>query len=354
MNQRVNEILSSITAFSSNTVSKEEYLPELKKLQTEIINLTFNEEHATTGELRIWDVEKHLVQMNEECGGIATEELNLFRSGCRHMSNLIKAEISGSCGESKAFAALDRVRAEHLVLKNVELSEEDQRTEIDAIVIGHKGVFIIEVKNTKRDIFIDHDGSYYRTGQFLRFDSNITERLRNKEELLKKTLNRANLGKIEIFKIVVFTNNRIEVNNQCEGLRTCFLGQLPYIIDGWKEGGHHITSKEMKLAAQAVEEARCYETYPLELDVERFKNDYAEEYIRDYEEVMGVQVIPHIEEIVVATPVTFAPAKYPPGASSIPIRHPSSRTIPQTSVFKSTFTPTRDKDRSMALITSDE
>lgn len=272
---RKQEIVSSIKSGAKETYHRSEVLPELLALQQEIVSMTFNQEHADLADLKIWDVEKHLVQMNEECGGIATEELNLFRSGCRHMSNLIKAEISGSCGESKAFAALDRVRAEHLVLKNVELSEEDQRTEIDAIVIGHKGVFIIEVKNTKRDIFIDHDGSYYRTGQFLRFDSNITERLRNKEELLKKALNRANLGKIEIFKIVVFTNNRIEVNNQCEGLRTCFLGQLPYIIDGWKEGGHHITSKEMKLAAQAVEEARCYETYPLELDVERFKSDYA-------------------------------------------------------------------------------
>ena len=71
------------------------------------------------------------------------------------------------------------------------LSEEDQRTEIDAVLIGHKGAFIIEVKNTKRNIFIDHDGSYYRTGQYLRFDSNIAERLHSKEELLKRALSNA-------------------------------------------------------------------------------------------------------------------------------------------------------------------
>lgn len=272
---RKQEIVSSIKSGSKPTYHRSEVLPELLALQEEIVGLTFNQEHADLADLKIWDVEKHLVQMNEDCGGIASEELGRFRSGCRHLTNLIKAEISGNWGESKAFSALDRVRTEHVLLKNVELSEEDQRTEIDAVLIGHHGAFIIEVKNTKRNIFIDHDGSYYRTGQYLRFDSNIIERLSSKEELLKKALNKASLEKVEIFKIVVFTNNRIEVANQCEGLQTCFLGQLPYIIDGWKKGGH-LTTEEMRRAADAIEEARCYESYPLELDVERFKNDYAE------------------------------------------------------------------------------
>ena len=272
---RKQEIVSSIKSGAKASYHRSEVLPELLELQREIVCLTFNHEHADLADLKIWDVEQHLAQLNEECGGIASEELGRFQSGCRFMSNLIKAEISGNWGESKAFVALDRVRSEHVILKNVELSEEDQRTEIDAVLIGHKGVFIIEVKNTKRDIFIDHDGSYYRTGQYLRFDSNIAERLRSKEDLLKKALSKANLDKVEVFKIVVFTNNRIEVTNQCEGLQTCFLGQLPYIIDGWKKGGY-ISSAEMRRAAQAVEESRVYETYPLELDVERFKSDYAE------------------------------------------------------------------------------
>ena len=41
-------------------------------------------------------------------------------------------------------------------------------------------------------------------------------------------------------------------------------------------------------------------------DYKKFKNEIAEEYIRRYEETVGVSVRDHIEEIVVATPVTFA------------------------------------------------
>ncbi len=37
-----------------------------------------------------------------------------------------------------------------------------------------------------------------------------------------------------------------------------------------------------------------------------YKNGMAEKYIRDYEETMGISILPHIEEISVATPVTFA------------------------------------------------
>lgn len=38
----------------------------------------------------------------------------------------------------------------------------------------------------------------------------------------------------------------------------------------------------------------------------KYKNDVAERYIKDYEKTMGIDISSHIEEIAVATPVTFA------------------------------------------------
>ncbi len=38
----------------------------------------------------------------------------------------------------------------------------------------------------------------------------------------------------------------------------------------------------------------------------KFKNDIARRYIEDYEKTMGISIMPHIEEIEIATPVTFA------------------------------------------------
>ncbi len=39
---------------------------------------------------------------------------------------------------------------------------------------------------------------------------------------------------------------------------------------------------------------------------QKFKTDFAEKYIRDYEDLMSIDIMSHIEEIEVATPVTFA------------------------------------------------
>ena len=41
-------------------------------------------------------------------------------------------------------------------------------------------------------------------------------------------------------------------------------------------------------------------------DYKKFKDEIAEKYIRDSEETLGISILPHIEEIVVASPVTFA------------------------------------------------
>ncbi len=47
----------------------------------------------------------------------------------------------------------------------------------------------------------------------------------------------------------------------------------------------------------------------------KFKNDFAEKHIRDYEQVMAMSIIPHIEEISIATPVTFARYLGTPGGT---------------------------------------
>ena len=116
---RKQEIVSSIKSGSKTTYHRSEVLPELLALQQEIVTMTFNQEHADLADLKIWDVERHLVQMNEECEGVASEELVHFQSGCRQLTNLIKAEISGNWGETKAFSALDRVCAEYAIRRGL-------------------------------------------------------------------------------------------------------------------------------------------------------------------------------------------------------------------------------------------
>jgi len=271
---RTQDILNIMTSCSKATYRKNEILPAMFELQKELVALTFNEDHAAQGDLKLWDVESHLTQLNEECGGAATEALGRFKTGRRLVSNLIKAEVSGNRGEAKALTSLDRIRTEHMVLKNIELSNEELRTELDAVVITQRGAFIIEVKNTAKDIFIDDAGDYYRTGEYTRLDCNILQKMGIKKVLLQEALQAAGLGKVEVFELLVFTNNRIEVRNHCEEFRPCFLGQLPFIIDEWNSGAQ-LSIEEIRKAAATIESARSTAEFPLDFDVVRFKMDFA-------------------------------------------------------------------------------
>lgn len=71
---------------------------------------------------------------------------------------------------------------------------------MDAVVITPKCVTIIEVKNTSRNIFIDEEGNYFRTGEFLKWDCNIAEKMSLKEKLLRKVLSEAEMGHLQIKK----------------------------------------------------------------------------------------------------------------------------------------------------------
>lgn len=272
--KRINDIMASMKSFSKDKYQKNELLTEMFALQQEIVGLTFNGEHASTADLIIWDAERHLEQLNQDCGNVADEELQRFKEGSKTFCNLIKAEVSGNRGEAKAFRMLQYIHSKNIILKNVELKYGNRRTELDAVVITPGVVTIVEVKNTAKNIFIDENGDYYRTGEYLRWDCNIADKIALKEELLKKVLADDGIEDIQIRSIVVFTDNRIEVQNKYSRIGTCFLSQLAYIIDGFKSNTN-MSKEEMDHIEGLIKEAECKEAYPFDFDVAQYKMNFA-------------------------------------------------------------------------------
>lgn len=272
--KRIEKLVSGMTSFSKKHYHKSELLNEMFALQAEIVEAAFSEEHAATADLRIWDVERHLEQLNEGCGHVADEELQRFKDESKVLCNMIKAKISGNRGEYKAFKTLEYLRSQNRVLRNVELQDGANRSELDAVVITPKCLTIVEVKNTSKNIFIDEEGNYYRTGEFLKWDCNIAEKMALKEELLRITLKKAGIVHVQIRSVVVFTNNRIEVQNKYSQIRTCFVSQLAYIIDGFRMEDT-ITEIEMDAIQVIIEAATNKESYPFDFDVLQYKVDFA-------------------------------------------------------------------------------
>lgn len=274
INDRIQEIVTSMKSFSAPAYHRSEVLTELFALQKEMVDLTFNDVHADLAGLKIWDVEKHLEQMNEECGGVATKDLICLKAECRQLCDTIKGEISGNRGEHKTFRSLELLKTENRIVKNVELASKDFHTELDAVVLTKKGIFIVEVKNTSRNVFIDEKGDYYRVGDYMALDSHLGSKLSVKERLLLDAIAETGFAKHNIVSIVVFTDNRAQVQNKNEYITTTFLSQLPYLIDEY-QGSEIYTEKNLIELENAIEANCCRETYPVKIDVPHLKLHFA-------------------------------------------------------------------------------
>lgn len=272
--ERIEEIISTIKSFAKERYQKEEVLPEMLELQRELVALTFNGEHAEQGRLRIWDVEAHLEKMNAERGHIADAELTVFMEGSKILCNAIKAEMSGNAGEFKAFRSIETLRCPYRLLKNVEFQNGDHHTELDGVVFTEKGVFIIEVKNTAKDIYIDERGNYCRVTDIMRFDKNIGDSMNDKEYLLREAFKAAGIECPHIASYVVFTNNNVHVDNKYAYITTCFLGQLPRLIESFESDAHY-SMEEIERMMSAATVAACKNSYALPLDVNKYKHDFA-------------------------------------------------------------------------------
>ena len=274
MKTRVNEILNGMNSFKKDLYNKQEVLPELFALQDELVNLTFNDTHAENGSLRIWDVESHLDKLNTGCGHVADELLGKFKSDCNIICNTIKAEKSGQAGEYKAYRSLETLRCKNSVLKNIEFVAEDHRTELDAIVVTEKAIFIVEVKNPGKDIYIDERGNYCRVSDTLIFDKNIGEKMNEKDYLLREALKDCGVENINIQNIVVFTNSAMHVENRFPYINTCYLSDMPHIIGGYN-GERIYNDADINNIVNAIETNKCHESYPMPIDMQEFKNDFA-------------------------------------------------------------------------------
>lgn len=272
---RVKEIMDGITAFSKNEYHKSELLNEMFLLQKEMVALTFNEEHAENADLKIWDVEDHFKKLNQDCGNVADTELEMFIEESKQFCNLIKAEISGVKGEGRAFRSLERIHSENIVLKNIELCDEMNRTELDAVVITPHLITIVEVKNTAKNVFIDGSGNYYRDGSYQKYDSNLKKKTECKERMLQKVLDDQGIYDIPIKSIVVFTDNQIEIHNTCSSLKTCFVNMLPNTIDNYDKESDYSTINMTEIE-QIISKASNKMSYVFNFDVTRYKLHFAE------------------------------------------------------------------------------
>lgn len=272
---KINEIISNFTSFQRDSYTKNEFLPELMLLQNEICNLTPYYNQESTVNFRITDVEKLLREINDKRDNIADNELNRFSRSCKIISNRIKSEISGCVGEKKLITELSKMQYENRILTNVELEYDGKRVEIDAIVFVNNGIFIVEVKNSKKNIFIDDKGGLYRIGRSMHYDGNIAEKMQERERFLRRALECTGIEDIKIYNILAFSNPYIDVENKYPYIKVCGCNYLPVYIDKFKSK-YWYSAERISIMVEAVNEAMCKSSYQMSINMDEFKYDFAD------------------------------------------------------------------------------
>lgn len=207
-------------------------LPELLSLQHELVMATPWDDATDVNDLKLYAVVNRLAELNAQCNGAADMELDYFIDGADRVCKEITKLARGGSGKAKVMNALHDLCCPRRILRNITMGDESEHTEIDALVITEKAYFIIEIKNTRRDIYIDPMGNYFRCSLEYNWDSQIAEKMHTREYFLRKALHAVGEHNPKVVNVVVFTED-IQVNNRCRKLKTCSLNTLVSLIENY-------------------------------------------------------------------------------------------------------------------------
>jgi len=266
---------NTFTAFTKETYAHEEIIPELLKLQTETASLVFGQHDTDASTIWFKQVSEELIRRNQACHHVNDELTQTVVSAIGKINENLRAELSGQKGEKSAFWALKQAKCYKWILQNIQLEKEGHRAELDAVVLTNKGIFLIEVKNSMRDIMIDEQGNYYRLGGSMHFDKNIGEKMNDKEYLLREALLEAGFPEMKITSVVVFTNSKINLENRYPYIDTCFLGELPHIIEQYDSTEYH-SFEEIQKIKETILNAEIKHEYEYPVDFGVFKDRIAQ------------------------------------------------------------------------------
>lgn len=94
-----------------------------------------------------------------------------------------------------------------------------------------------------------------------------------REALLRKALERAGMDYLKIFKIVTFTNPRLDVECKYHYIKVCPSNYLPSFIERFTSNQWY-SYEDICTMTEAVTEVKCPEEYKMSIDMTEFKRDF--------------------------------------------------------------------------------
>lgn len=175
----------------------------------------------------------------------------------KYCSLMTEADVlaSGLSGENKVFNTLSQLPDEYVVVTNVPISYEGNRSEVDALVMSPYGMFVVEVKNHKGLIegnCSDRVWKQYKNGRFERTMRNPIFQMRNQKRILFG-MNEMRKLSVPINGLVVFPS-ATDVNVGAE--------EVLYGLDGLNS----FLMEKNKVRVKPIELCRVIKAYGVDLN----------------------------------------------------------------------------------------
>lgn len=285
MKRTVESIMSDMEANGAmmcTKMTKDERMAGLLDYQEMILRLVFNDDHAAN--LRLWDVAAHFRDLASEKGCEDTPVVAQAIEDMEIIAKEIAKAISGASGEHQVAKSLRYVRRNIIALPNISLSDGEDKTELDQVVITSNGILILEVKNYKKDIIISEAGQIYGPCNKRYSDKNLGEQMNVKRFLLRSKLEAALAAAesetpVHIESRVVFSDPNISVTDLYRQERYCFKTSLSHEIDGFQSVVYYTADQMRSIAAAISEFADKDERYDVGLDFDRIRKTFAQALI---------------------------------------------------------------------------
>ncbi len=220
-----------LNAFEHGFCKSSEMLTECLNLRNEMATAAFGKD-CTDG-VRFSDVADHYSVLNRVYRFIPGDMIDEFSCECNKADRYIDKLISGREGEKMLFDTLKHLTSLNFRRTNIEINdlvgETDRRTEMDALVVTARKIYIIEVKNPHYDITIDDQGCYLLGGR--RYP--LADRMRLRARMVSLAAIRAGIPNPKVYKIVVNANSNVHITSNCREIRVCYLDRLISLIDGF-------------------------------------------------------------------------------------------------------------------------
>ena len=278
--KRIEEIknttaMKKILAYNGKAFSRSELKDGLIDVQNCLLYQTFEQTHAEN--LNHNDLFDYFKNAPSECfNPDSKSHYDRLMEQLICLKKDIGALIAGEKGERQVQNALRVLEFDgSTVLNNIELdSNKYDKSEIDSIVVNKSGIYVLEIKQYKRDIEITHLGNLIERKSKCFYA--LSAKLNEKEYLIRKILKDydINIDSKCYRNYLVIANNNISVKDDYKRIPVTYSGTIVDTIRSCEE--ELISNELIQRIREVLQDAHSPKVYPYSnIDFEQLVDNFA-------------------------------------------------------------------------------